>query len=351
MKIVFLTQQYTQGQGALHGGEMETRAYLNSLIDNYGGDSVKIVKVPVEKNTLRRQRNYLALRNMYSREKERELIREINGIDWDILFFDGSWSGRISGYVVKKGKIVTFLHNVEHIFCKERLKRSPLSVIRFCSDSYNEKCLMRNSDYVITLNHRDEELVKRCYHRQVDLILPISLKDCYQEYPAVNNNPRKLLFVGSYFDSNVQGVLWFVKKVMPRVDCQFIVAGKGMERIKSIETPQISILGTVDDLSKLYQECDAVVMPIFSGGGMKVKTAEALMWGKRILATREALTGYDVRGLECVKECNTADEFAEAIGQMRENSSFSLAAREVFLEKYEESVKSQKLAAFLERIK
>lgn len=37
-----------------------------------------------------------------------------------------------------------------------------------------------------------------------------------------------------------------------------------------------------------------MVMPIFSGSGMKVKTAEALMYGKFLIGTKEAFEGYEI---------------------------------------------------------
>ena len=39
----------------------------------------------------------------------------------------------------------------------------------------------------------------------------------------------------------------------------------------------------VDDLAPYYKKAAAVIMPIFMGGGMKVKTAEALMNGKNYI--------------------------------------------------------------------
>ncbi len=40
---------------------------------------------------------------------------------------------------------------------------------------------------------------------------------------------------------------------------------------------------------------DYIISPIFVGGGMKVKTCEALMYGKNIIGTSESFEGYDIR--------------------------------------------------------
>jgi glycosyltransferase involved in cell wall biosynthesis len=69
----------------------------------------------------------------------------------------------------------------------------------------------------------------------------------------------------------------------------------------------------VEDLADLYRRADFVVAPIFSGGGMKVKTAEALSYGKTVVGTPEALRGYEVtEGREAFIR-KDADGFVEAI--------------------------------------
>ena len=78
---------------------------------------------------------------------------------------------------------------------------------------------------------------------------------------------------------------------------------------------------------------------------MKVKTAEALMFGKHILGTEEALVGYDNLD-DCI--CSSADDFITKIMQSYENRhiKYCQANRELYLEKY--SVKS--LERYLKKI-
>jgi hypothetical protein len=71
------------------------------------------------------------------------------------------------------------------------------------------------------------------------------------------------------------------------------------------------------------------------GGGMKTKTAEALMYGKTIFATSESLQGYDINE-KTGKQCNTAGEFIDAIHRHIGSNAPKLntRARQLFLEKY-----------------
>ena len=81
---------------------------------------------------------------------------------------------------------------------------------------------------------------------------------------------------------------------------------------------KVHTIGTVSSLKEWYVDADLVVAPIFEGGGMKVKTAEALSYGKHFIGCTESLEGYwedmpDVIRDEKVFKCDTPQEFAKAI--------------------------------------
>lgn len=354
MKVLFITQQISTGDKVRKGGEVVSRDNYNVLVNVYGSNNVEIISIPEEKRLYKKYLHYMMLRNMYSEHIEQEIVQRINDIEWNLLFFDGSWFGRISKMVSKKGKIVAFFHNIERQYSLQRLKKNPLTIFKYFSVACNERCLMEETDYIIALNLRDELLIKKYYQKETDLILPISLQDSFEtnnDREDISGNERLLLFVGSYFNPNKEGAIWFIKNVMPHVNYKLLIAGKGMEKLKKYENDKIAVLGTVDSLGELYQKVDIIVIPIFSGGGMKVKTAEAMMYGKRILATKEALTGYDIHGINAVTECNTKGEFIFMLNNTENNvKKFYPEVRKKFLEKYEQSVKINRLAAFLSMI-
>ena len=99
------------------------------------------------------------------------------------------------------------------------------------------------------------------------------------------------------------------------MNAKLYIVGKGIkECCGELAADNVFVVGEADDLREYYYSADAIVMPITYGGGMKVKTAEALMYGKRIFATSEALAGYErnVRYMNC---CDTADDFIGAINR------------------------------------
>ena len=142
------------------------------------------------------------------------------------------------------------------------------------------------------------------------------------------------------FAPNNEGLLWFVKNVVPQVNINLKVVGKGMEKLKAEEEAlhDLEIIGSVPDLAPYIIEADIMILPIFKGSGMKVKTCESLMFGKNILGTDEAFEGYDADYDRIGGKCNTADDFIMKIKEFEASPRprFNAYSRQLYLERYSE---------------
>lgn len=267
----------------------------------------------------------------------------------DCVFLSSSVFGIIakklkeSGY---KGTIITHFHNVEEMYYDALVpKYIPFRQIIVNCAKNNDKWACLYSDKVLTLNKRDSDLLKQKYGRGADFFTPISLPDrCQDALPDRQTlTKRKPLctFIGSCFKANNDGVLWFVKNVLPHVDVEFRIVGKGMANLKArhSELSNIEVISDAPDLSPFFMDADFMVLPVFTGGGMKVKTCESLMYGKNILGTTETFEGYSVDTDKVGKLCNTADEYIAAIRHYCEHPvpRFNGYSRNVYLEKYSDN--------------
>ncbi|MFR5192628.1 MAG: glycosyltransferase family 4 protein, partial [Lachnospiraceae bacterium] len=207
------------------------------------------------------------------------------------------------------------------------------------------------ADVLICLSRRDSVRIYELYGRRPDVKIPITFKDIYNESKVKIDKNKGLLFVGSLFPPNYDGIKWFVDNVMIQLpDIKLTIVGKNFEiKKEQLEKDNVTVVGTVDNLSDYYYTYPVIVMPIQYGAGMKVKTAEALMYGKTIIATDEALEEYDIGETKGIHRCNTASEFVNAIlsvfKDLDENET-----RSVFLKKYEFSVAQQKYGEIIMKI-
>ena len=210
--------------------------------------------------------------------------------------------------------------------------------------TYNEKQTIKYSSHNIVLNERDANLMLNIYRVESDFSLPASYKDVFEQSKVklLPNDSLKILFVGTSFFGNISGIELFIKEVMPHINAELIIVGKGMEqfREKFELTKNVKVFGFVDDLSAFYYNASVIIAPIFSGGGMKTKIAEALMYGKTIIGTREAFEGYK-RKHGVTYECNSAKEFIDCINKMEKNTNinpFNIQARKIYEQNYDNKV-------------
>lgn len=113
---------------------------------------------------------------------------------------------------------------------------------------------------------------------------------------------RNLMFVGGFSHSpNVDGVLWFVRDVMPllqKVAPDFIlnIAGSNTpDAIQLLASDRIRVLGRISDekLARLYDEAGAAIIPLRYGAGVKGKVIEAMAAAIPIVSTSVGVQGIN----------------------------------------------------------
>ncbi len=332
------------------GGSVTKKRNLDLLKGCVGEDNVKWY-VHSRPSTRVKARIYFLQRILgLDLGYDKRFTEEFN--DCDIVFFDGSRDGAITGAMLKRKRCIVFFHNVEYVFYqlekknnggfRERLKRS----LEKKSIYLYERRLCRNAYKVITLNERDSAELMRLYGRGSDLILPSSMPDTYTAGEANPDEPY-ILFVGCDFFGNTEGLFWFCENCMPEIGCRLIVVGKEMDRYKDrYSSDRISFYGYVDDLSGYYRNAAAMVLPILSGSGMKTKTCEAMMQGKVIFGTKESFEGYELSE-DCIV-CENGKDFIDKINSYLNGNVryFSEANRNLYLKNYEAGIVAGKFADF-----
>ncbi|AVQ28633.1 hypothetical protein C4N20_11235 [Fusobacterium ulcerans] len=292
--------------------------------------------------------NYAGLLT-YSSEKM--ILDSIKKKKYEIIFLESSNFGKLAKKIKKINnniKIITFFQNIEYDFIKSRIKREgKIYYIQLKATYYNEKLAVKFSDYLITLNNRDSGRLLEKYGRNSNFELPITLND-----KVIKNNFKiensYILFVGSLFFANYYGIKWFIENVMPYIeDKKLLIVGKGFEKKKKeLQRKNVEVIGTVNNLEKYYTNAICMVMPIFDGAGMKVKTAEAMMYGKTIYGTKEAFEGYDVDYEKIGGLCQTEKDFIDKINKDK-GIKFNFYSRKKFEEKYSNESALKSMDIFL----
>ena len=306
-------------------------------------ENANIIRLPYHKNSVNKVLNIIQGHMFTSASVENKVLDFVEKQGIEFVVFERSMFGSLVSKLKKKSncKIGVFIHNIEKQYFKNKLlHRGAAYLLPYLCVKHSESTMLKNTDYIMTLTKRDSRLLKEVYGVSGDIVLPMSFQDSYDDTRDIQKNDgRNLLFIGTMFPPNYDGVKWFVEYVMPELkEYTLQIVGKNFEqKRKELERDNVQVIGTVDDLSEYYYSDSAMVMPIFYGDGMKIKTAESIMYGRIIFAADEALEGYEADGVDGIYRCNTKEEFIESIRNYFDNKKevcFSKDVRALFIRQY-----------------
>jgi len=253
-----------------------------------------------------------------------------------LIWLDTSLLGSLIPIIrrlLPEAKVICAFQNAEFDLVKQRMAAMQFHYLPALYATWlNEKQSACESDLTLALHATDAQRIASLYGRAVDRVLPIIIPEREGhpnvQGPNVQAEEPYVLFVGSAFPPNIEALEFLCGRVAPLLQrFRLIAVGNGLEKsAPRLNHAKLEIKGFVEDLSSLYRNAAAVIAPIFSGGGMKVKIAEALMYGKSVIASPFAAIGFEGCDGSSVRLAATPEEFASQIARL-ENDGYNPAAR------------------------
>ena len=186
------------------------------------------------------------------------------------------------------------------------------------SRKQRELAAYRDADAVIVVTE-DDAIALRSAGVQtpihiIPVVMPLRLR------PEMEREPE-LLFVGGFKHSpNVDGVLWFVKEVFPRVraevaDATFTIVGSNPppEILALADIPGVNVVGYVPDTGPYLDRAAVSIAPLRYGGGMKGKVCEALAAGMPLVTTTSGVQGISITDGNGVRVADSPEDFSAAV--------------------------------------
>lgn len=280
---------------------------------------------------------YIAVR-FASKAVKKELIQLLIKNEYDIIQVEGLYMCQYIPVIRKfsKDKIAYRSHNIEHEIW-ERIAEN---------QRYGSKKI-----YLKILAKRIKELENK-YLNKYDYLIPITERDSNQYKIMGSQAPVKVIPAGIFIDDfkekfvdieypsvfyigaldwipNQEGLLWFLNSVwnyfiIKYPNLQFYVAGRNApEKIQSeLNRKNIKYLGEIDNAYEFMKSKAIMVVPLFSGSGMRVKIIEGMALGKAIVTTSIGSEGIKCTNGENILLADTADEFVKQIEKLINNFSY-----------------------------
>jgi glycosyltransferase involved in cell wall biosynthesis len=305
----------------------------------------------------------------YDAEFERLLVKEVQDNDYDIIQFEGLF---VSTYLpairkVTKAKLVYRAHHIEYLVW-ERLgkqKNDPIKklYLRMIAKRIKEFELKQFDCYdaIAVFTNQDKETIQQHSSASVPVeILPVGL-DLARYKPDYRKTEFPSLFFLGAMDwmPNREGIEWFLDNFANELThgelrARFYVAGNDIpERFDDYEVVgKIFIHGEVDDALEFVNTKAIMIVPLLSGGGMRVKIVEGMAMQKCIISTSLGAEGINYQQGENILIANTPQEFYRAIKRCITDENYckriGLNARKLVEQEHDTHKITQRLVSFYE---
>ena len=188
---------------------------------------------------------------------------------------------------------------------------------------------LNDYDFLVALTDRDLKMFKKLGYRNGAMASPIGIEAAdYVKHamPAVNGENFSLCFIGSLdWMPNIEGLNWFLTKVWPMIhdrfpDVKLHVAGRNTPRsLYNLQMPNVVIHGEVPHAARFISHHTAMVVPLFSGSGMRVKILEGMALGKVVITTSLGKEGIAARDRRELVIADDAEAFVDAVAYCKQD--------------------------------
>lgn len=289
-----------------------------------------------------------------SKEFEIALVHLLQKENFDIVQLESLYLVPYIDTIRKhsKAKITIRQHNIECIIW-ERLaekEKNPIkkTYLRYLAKKLKQFELQHINDYdlVLLISKNDEEIYRKLGCTRPLYVHPFGVDISSISFEPGSINPITLYHIGAMdWLPNMEGINWFLQMVMPLVIAQLpnltlYLAGRNMPQYYfKNKWPNVIVKGEVPDAAAFEKDKTILVVPLQSGGGVRIKIFQAMAMGKCVISTTVGMEGIEAEDNLDVFIADTPALFAQKIIDLVNNppqiQQTGLAARKLMEEKYD----------------
>ena len=264
-----------------------------------------------------------------SRRMTRHIERHLAGGRIDTVWIEMIYLAHYARHIRRRFpnvRIVLDTHNLESALHRRLAKAAtnPLFKVRNLIFSRNLRRLESQvhtfADVVTAVSLSEQRALHEMNLGMVAVeAVPNGVDTAYYAPLPQPTSPVALIFCGLMsYGPNVAGVSWFANEVLPLIGnrlpgVRLMIVGKNptIEVRRLSADPRISVVGEVLDVRPYYQDSTVAIVPLFSGGGTRLKVLEAMALGRVVVSTSIGAEGIDASpGLRIA---DTSETFAETV--------------------------------------
>ncbi|MBU8892461.1 MAG: glycosyltransferase family 4 protein [Bacteroidales bacterium] len=351
LAILSMSKGYIRNNHHVHLLNMTTHKHYNNLtvIENEYKDSLEITSVKVDTNIsilkllfnlFFSKKPYIAKR-FYSRNFSEKIIELLNNKLFDLVQIEGLYTLQYIHIIksVYKGKIVYRPHNAEFKIWEANYKESHHVLKKIYFKILSEKLkafeqsLLNQYDYILPISDIDAETFQKEGNTKPSLVSPYGIDIKKLIKTPINNvitSQNQINYIGALdWIPNQEGLIWFIDHCFPLVldtfpGIKFNIAGRNAPFwfIKKIKHNNIKFIGEVENAFEFIQSSGPIIVPLFSGSGLRIKIIEAMALRKVVVATTIAACGIDCTNNLNIVIADNAEDFAVSIIKTLQDQEF-----------------------------
>lgn len=201
--------------------------------------------------------------------------------------------------------VVLRQHNAEHVIFK-RLAENESNIFKRIFLEYQarkmlsyERRMLKKVDYYTCVTETDESIFKLLSPKSPGRTIPAGVHT--QDFDRPDTMPREKAFVilGSLsWAPYAQSVQWFLEEVWhpfakenPGIGLYIVGSNPPLSIQKWTGTSGVTVTGFVEDVIPILHRSSAMIVPLLSGSGMRIKIVEAMAASLPVISTRIGIEG------------------------------------------------------------
>ncbi len=262
-----------------------------------------------------------------------------------------------------KAPVVLRAHNIEHKIWQRIAENCPNPFKKiYLNHLYNalkrfEIGILNKMDGIVAITPVDARNLDRLSHSTNIISIPFGINlETLPEKP-VQPAEASLFHIGTMnWYPNEESIKWLITEVWPKVsrrlpEIELHLAGRYMPTwLTKLSLPHVTVDGEVPDVWEYMQRFSIMVVPLFSGSGIRIKIVEAMAAGKAIITTAVGAEGINYENGQHLLIAKDANSFTEAIVRLCNDKalrdSLSDNARKLITKEHDNNKLMLKLTAF-----
>jgi len=256
------------------------------------------------------------------------LIKKLQQHQFNFIIIDGVFMASYIPVIRQYTKVTIILrtHNVEHQIWERHLAQEKNFIKKTYLTLQNNRLkqfelnAFATCDALVTITDEDKKNIQTLVPNKpiTTCLTGINLNQ-YQLISQAAKPNTVFHFASMDWMPNIEAVDWLMEKVWSKVtqqlpEAQLVLAGRCMpEKFKQLSSNTITVIDSVDNSKEFYNTYDIMLVPLWSGSGLRIKLVEGLAYGKAIITTSIGAEGIPFTQNKDMIVGDNETDFANAI--------------------------------------